>query len=127
MQQPGIKSVWTYDQLLNSNPLPTDHMYFFKRQLYPGRSGQIIIQTQPYVQLTDNSTGTSHCTPYEYDTHVPLMFYQRNVFEERVIEQKVWTLQLANTLAYLLGTNKPSASTMDVLPGIILHDCVPSC
>jgi len=127
MQQPGIKAVWTYDQLVNLNVLPTDHAYFFKRQLYPGRSGQIIIQTQPYVQLTDHDTGTSHCTPYEYDTHVPLMFYQRNVFEERVIEQKVWTLQLANTLAYLLGTNKPTASTMDILPGIILTDCIPSC
>jgi predicted AlkP superfamily pyrophosphatase or phosphodiesterase len=122
VKQPEIKKVWTYDEL--------DHLFYpldqiegyFKNQMFAGRTGKFIVQTYPYCPPQDHLTGTGHRSPYEYDTHVPLIMYQKNNIEKRIIYDKVWALQLANTLAYLLNVPKPSASTFTMLPGIIDYD-----
>ena len=116
---PGIKNAWTYDQLANTYYTPGSLESYFKNQLFPGRSGAITVQTHPYAMMTKNKTGTGHKTPYEYDTHVPMAFYQSGSIDRKKIDEKVWSLQFANTLAYLLGVHKPSASTMNPLPGIM--------
>ncbi len=73
----GIKNVWTVHELLHScYELPTIES-FYKNQLYPGRSGQIIIQPFPYNLITAKELGTCHRTPYERDTHVPIIIYQK--------------------------------------------------
>jgi len=118
LQQRGIKEVWTYDELHNSSFDSNQLENYFKQQLFKGRSGQLIIQTYPYVVITNYSTGLAHKTPYEYDTHIPLILYQPGQLEGKKIYQKVWGLQLANTLAQILRVQKPSASTFEALPGI---------
>lgn len=118
LQQAGIKQVWTYDELHSSSFNPNQIEDYFKQQLFKGRSGQLIIQTYPYVIITHLPTGLSHKTPYEYNTHIPLILYQPGQIEGKKIYQKVWGLQLANTLAEILRIQKPSASTFDALPGI---------
>ncbi len=125
MQQPGIKEVWDYDELSSATFKPDQLENFSKNQLYPGRSGQIIFQTQPYYMATPYKKGVSHITPYELDTHVPLMIYQHGRFENKTITQKVWTLQVASTLAYLFNIPKPSACTLGPLPGIITEEASP--
>ena len=117
-QQPGIKRAWTFDELIASCFEPTDIENYFKQQLYPERSGLITIQSFPYNLVSKYKTGTGHKTPYQYDTHVPLILYQHNNLENKTIYKKVWTLQLANTLARILGIQKPSASTFESLPDI---------
>ncbi|HEV2600878.1 MAG TPA: hypothetical protein VGT41_01140 [Candidatus Babeliales bacterium] len=118
MKQPGVKQVWYYTELeqacFHENQLES----YFKNQFYPGRSGQIIIQTDPYNILTEFKTGASHCTPYEANTHVPLIIYQKGVYEKQAVNEKVSTTQLANTVAHILNISKPSASTAQLLPGI---------
>lgn len=115
MSQPGIRKVWTYDELRNAAGLGKIEC-FFKKQLFYGRSGYFIVQTFPYNRITKYTTGTSHKTPYEYNTHVPLILYWPNHLASRVVSQNVWILQLANTLAGLLQVQKPSASMFMRLP-----------
>jgi hypothetical protein len=117
-KKPGIKTVWTYDQLKHATFTTNQYANYFKQQLFPGRSGQLIIQTLPHVILTKYAKGTSHKTPYEYDTHVPLILYQEDHFEEKTIQEKVFYLQLPNTLAEILNIQKVPASTFNKLPGI---------
>jgi predicted AlkP superfamily pyrophosphatase or phosphodiesterase len=114
----GIKNAWTFDELANSTFEPCQLENFYKNQLYIGRSGDIICQPEPYCQITKYPTGTSHLSPYEYDTHVPLVIYQKGKFEKKVINDKVWIPQLPVTLAKILGVAGPSASTYDPLPGL---------
>lgn len=114
--QPGIKKVWTAQELNNSWYKTNDLENFFKTQLFPGRSGPIQIQAEPYCFLTELNTGTEHQSPYEYDTHVPFIFYRQDVYQPQTIPQKGWVLQLANTLAEILGVQKPSASVFSALP-----------
>jgi Type I phosphodiesterase / nucleotide pyrophosphatase len=115
-QQTGVKQVWTFDELYNSYFSANQIENYFKNQLFLGRSGSMIMQMYPYVYVTPYTNGADHLSPYNYDTHVPLIFYQQEKFEQKKIIEKVWSLQLANSLAQILAIPKPSASTFGVLP-----------
>jgi predicted AlkP superfamily pyrophosphatase or phosphodiesterase len=115
---PGIKNVWTFEELENINFQPTQLESFYKNQLYRGRSGDIICQPEPYCQITKYPTGTSHLSPYDYDTHVPLIIYQKGRFEKKAVNKKVWIPQLPVTLAHILHVGLPSASPYSPLPGL---------
>ncbi len=114
---PGIANAWTYQELTNTPARLNQFTSFYKTQLFPGRVGEIIVQPAPYCQITSYPTGTSHCTPYDYDTHVPLIFYQPGKLTHKVINKRVLMPQLPVTLARLLHITKPSASPFDILPG----------
>jgi arylsulfatase A-like enzyme len=58
--------------------------------------------------------GTDHGLAYSYDQHVPLAFYG-SAFKPGVYRDQVEPIDLAPTLAVLLGINKPSNSTGHVL------------
>jgi len=117
-KQPGVKNIWTYDELKNSTFEPYHIEDFYKQQLYPGRSGHLICLPHPFCVFTTYPTGTSHRSGYNYNTHVPLMIYQYRNLGYKKIDEKVWIPQLAVTLAQILRIPKPSASTFDILPGI---------
>lgn len=113
----GIKTAWTYDELRHSCSLDTFGSWY-QKQLYPGRSGSIIIQPLPYYHFTDKKSGTVHEAPYNQITHVPLIFYQKGKFKPCTVLQQVFTLQVPNTLAYLLKVPRPSSSLCEILPGL---------
>ena len=119
-----FKNVWTETELANLVVETGSYESFFKHQYYPGRSGSIIMQPYPYQPLIQYPLGATHRTPYEPDTHVPLIIYQKSYREKRTVYDKVWTLQLANTLANILHIPQPSASPFTILPGIIDYDPV---
>lgn len=117
-KHPGVKKVWTYQELESSVFEPHSIENYYKNQLYPNRSGQIIVQLFPYYDITEWEKGADHTSPYDYNTHVPLILYQHGSIELRTVGQRVFTTQLANTLADILQIPKPSASTSERLPGI---------
>ena len=119
MLEPTIKHAWTYDELYHAQFETHSLENHFKKQLYPERSGQIIVQTHPYNIITKWKYGSTHKTPYACDTHVPLIVFQSGKFEHQRIQKRVWTTQLANTLADMLQVPQPSSSTADVLPGLV--------
>lgn len=122
--QPGIAKVWTYNQLEKLPVAPDSLEQLYKNQLFKGRSGNFIICTQPYCLLITHPCGTDHTSPYAYDTHVPLIIYQRAHHQRKKIEDTVFITQLAPTLAHILHVPRPSACTANILPGIIFkEDC----
>jgi len=117
-QQKGIKKAWLNCELSEECINKGQIEYYYKNQQFPGRSGHITFQVFPYTLVTKHTTGTGHRTPYEWNTHVPLIFYQKGVFEHKVINERVWLLQFANSLAQIHKIPKPSASTFSLLPGL---------
>lgn len=117
LETPHIKQAWTFDELM---AMPTQQgtiLDNIKNQLFKGRSGQIIIQPYPYTLFTRDKKGTSHSrSPYDYNTHIPLILFHSGKFERKYVRQRVTALQVANTLAELLNVPKPSASTAEILP-----------
>jgi predicted AlkP superfamily pyrophosphatase or phosphodiesterase len=117
-QQEGIKKAWLTSELSEECINKDQIEYYYKNQQFPGRSGSVVFQVFPYTLVTKHTIGTGHRTPYEWNTHVPLIFYQKGVFEHKVINERVWLLQFANSLAQIHKIPKPSASTFSFLPGL---------
>ena len=76
----------------------------------PGRSGDLFVVPRPGV-LVDSSDGkgSSHGTPWEYDTHVPLIFWGGGVVA-RELTIATTPYDLAPTLASWLGVELPAAT-----------------
>jgi predicted AlkP superfamily pyrophosphatase or phosphodiesterase len=118
IQEPGIKNAWTAEDLKTKYYELRSLEQFYRNQVYRGRTGDIIVQPMPYVQVTHYAKGTAHMTPYDYDTHVPLIIYQKGRFYKGDVHNKVWMQQLPVTLAHIFGIPRPSASLFKILPGI---------
>jgi arylsulfatase A-like enzyme len=65
-------------------------------------------------QMQTLTGGTTHFTPWSYDRHVPLAFYGAP-FTPGIYHGRVQPVDLAATLASLLGVDQPSASVGTVL------------
>jgi predicted AlkP superfamily pyrophosphatase or phosphodiesterase len=113
-----LANAWTARELLKGCFEEDDVRFLFKNQLFPGRSGQVIVQLKPFCQISDYVDGTDHMTPYEHDTHVPLILYQYDLIEELKICKRVSMLQVANSIAQALDIPKPPASKFEILPAL---------
>lgn len=123
-KQNGIKKVWTCKELRNLPTTPNSIENYYQNELFKGRAGNLVIYTYPYCLLARNETGTDHHSPYNYDTHIPIIIYQRAWYQRKIIDEPVYNTQFAPTLSYILKAPRPSACTADVLPGIIFkEDC----
>jgi predicted AlkP superfamily pyrophosphatase or phosphodiesterase len=116
---PGIKNVWTRWELSHKVFKPNSIESFYKNHVGSNRLGDLICQPQPYCLITNYDKGCSHNTGYEYDTHVPLVIYQKGKYENKKITQKVWIPQLAPTMSKMLGCGRPVTSMFPTLPGIV--------
>lgn len=77
------------------------------------RSGDVMIALNPgWVEKTDNVTG--HNSPYEYDSHVPLIWYGWTTSRSS-ITRSVTTRDIAVTLSVLCRIPLPNASSGDPL------------
>jgi len=112
---PYIFRVYTGAQLehesLAGDPIGT----LMQRSYYRGRAADLFIVQKPYWLASKD--GTSHGTPFSYDTHVPVIFLGRGIRPGRY-DENVRTADIAPTLAALLGVNTPSGSVGRVLPVI---------
>ncbi len=122
LEMPGICQAWTYHELGHVQNDKTAIANYFRRQRYHGRSGDIIFQLKPYNQLMKYTGGTNHGSPYERNTHIPLVLYRHKHIEHKIINKKVYALQLANTLAQIFNIPQCASSQMPVLPGIFLDE-----
>jgi predicted AlkP superfamily pyrophosphatase or phosphodiesterase len=110
---PYIFRVYTGAQLehesLAGDPIGT----LIQRGYYRGRAADLFIVQKPYWLASQS--GTSHGTPFSYDTHVPVVFFGHGIRPGRY-DENVRTADIAPTLAALLGVNTPSGSVGRVLP-----------
>lgn len=84
------------------------------------RSGDILYVYNPSV-LRDspwNRTGTDHGTGYNYDTHVPLLFFGNGIKHGQTFKRTEIT-DIAPTMSALLGISFPNASTGNILDFVL--------
>ncbi len=104
----AVEKVWTRSELeAASPPFPEGSlMERYQNGFHPGRSPDLFIQLKKFW-LGSTGRGTSHGSPYDYDTHVPLILMVPGVAPNR-ITRRVATVDLAPTLASLLGIAAPA-------------------
>jgi predicted AlkP superfamily pyrophosphatase or phosphodiesterase len=74
----------------------------------PARSGDIAFELQPSYLWGSGGDATTHGAIYNYDTHVPLIFYGWHI-PVQTVNTPVYTIDIAPTVADLLNIQEPSA------------------
>lgn len=72
-------------------------------------SGDVIIVPRP-GWMNYPTTGTSHGSPFTYDTHVPLLFYGNGI-SPGFTDNRTHIKDIASTVASILGVQMPNANT----------------
>jgi predicted AlkP superfamily pyrophosphatase or phosphodiesterase len=116
MTEPHIARVYTRHEILSGQVQRDDIGRAINLGFYGPRSGDLIILQEPYYLF--DATGTSHGTPYNYDTHVPLIFLGPQI-KAGTYSQRVAVNDVAPTLATILQVEQPSASIGRILGEIL--------
>ena len=109
---PGVAEAFTRSQfaapaIAGENPfLPAVRQSYFS-----GRCGDVYVLLKPYhLPSAALGTGTTHGTPYEYDTHVPLIVFGAGV-KPGIRTDRVAPLAAGPILAKAAGVPLPTATT----------------
>ncbi len=105
---PEVSEVLTATTL-NNNQFTEGSRYLMQKGYNAKRSGDVLVNYLPaYIDYMP--TGTTHGSPYSYDTHVPLLFYGWNIKQGNSTEQ-IYITDLAATLAMMLNIQFPNGCT----------------
>ena len=107
---PGIDEVYSSEQILN---IKNDHFITLIRNGFnKNLSGDIIYTMMP--NWTYYRKGSTHGTRFNHDTHVPLLLYGNGI-KKGSINRRTDVIDIAPTIASVLGINSPNASTGKVI------------
>lgn len=81
----------------------------YQRGFQYQRSGDVYLQLKPGWLIRSSRTGTSHGSPYSYDTHVPMLLYGWGI-PKGVTYDKTLVTQLAPTISGMLKIPLPSGT-----------------
>ncbi len=108
----GLRGYYTRSQLERGDAPNTELGLKYLHSYSPIGGWYVLGIPPPFI--VGFVSGTDHATPYNYDTHVPLAFYGLP-FQAGTYRTHAEPVDLAATLASLLGVNAPSHSVGRVL------------
>lgn len=104
----GVAEVITASTM-NNTSFTEGSRYLMQKGYNAKRSGDVLMNYMP-AWVDYQRTGTTHGSPYSYDTHVPLLFYGWNIKQGSSAEQ-VYITDVAATLAMMLNIQFPNGCT----------------
>jgi hypothetical protein len=104
----GVAEVLTFYQLINQHYTDGIKM-LIQKGFNEKRSGDVVINFLP-AWIEYDKSGTTHGSPYTYDTHVPLLWYGYNIPRGSSAEYVAIT-DIAPTLSLILNIPFPNACT----------------
>lgn len=103
----GVARVWTrtaIEAAMRAGGEVDPTLLQFARSFYAGRSPDLFVQFAE--GLIEDHDGTTHGSPYAYDTHVPGIVLWPGM-PQRTLEERIASVDLPVTLASLLGVAIP--------------------
>ena len=112
---PEVKAVYTSKELIEDNGANNTWKTMIQNGYDFERSGEIIFTLEPGYLLKSSDTpsahqGTSHGSSFSYDTHVPLLWYGKNITKGDVFTP-YQIIDIAPTLSHLLNLQQSGAMT----------------
>jgi predicted AlkP superfamily pyrophosphatase or phosphodiesterase len=107
LSQKGVAKALTASNL-KSNTFADNILANAQRGFHQSRSGDVLFVLDSGWIPAGYSTGTTHGSPYRYDTHVPMLWYGAGV-KSGASDQYLVVSDIAATLAALLNIQAPSA------------------
>ena len=105
----GISAVYTSNTLRNGDYNEGGVKGTLIRGYHHKRSGDIAVVLEPQW-FEGGESGTTHGSPYAYDTHIPVVFYGWGIAKGSSAEYQTIT-DIAPTLSVLLKIKFPSGTT----------------
>lgn len=119
---PYVERVYTRTELMQRTAMVSRVDDYVVRSFFPERGPDLFVILKPYWLF--DTEGTSHGSPWDYDTHVPLLFYGAGI-RPGVYTERVGISDVAPTLAALLAVETPSGSVGRILPEIVSPHALP--
>ncbi|WP_136667123.1 alkaline phosphatase PafA [Flavobacterium sp. H122] len=114
--QKQVKRVYDESEII-AGSVADPYLNFVSKGYDPIQNGELIIVDKPaYMQY--QGTGTSHGSPYSYDTHVPCLFYGWGIKKGESYDKKEIT-QIAPTLAQKLKITFPNGTDAKVMTEVL--------
>lgn len=104
---PEIQRIALRSDLEKSYPI-RENSDFILNGWNPSISGDIIYTLKPGYLYRFMSKGTTHGSPYTYDSHIPLVFFGWKI-QPGTKGEKVYIVDIAPTIANLLKIKEPNA------------------
>lgn len=102
-----VAETFTADALESVGSADTPYLVRYRRSFAPARSPDVVMRFKEWTLVPAHARGTSHGSPYDYDTHVPVLFFGGRVAARR-LDRPVGTVDVAPTLAELLEIAAPA-------------------
>jgi len=115
LAQNGIVETYTRTQLESGAANTTRIATLMRRAWNREASGDLMVVTKPYWYFGTGTSGTSHGSPYAYDTNVPLMIMGKRWIKPGAYGQYAEVVDIAPTLAHLLQVRPPAGAEGRVL------------
>jgi predicted AlkP superfamily pyrophosphatase or phosphodiesterase len=113
-----VSDVFTRDELQATDGARREFLEKQRHSFHPDRSTDLVLQLKPYYLVSAKSQGTTHGSPYHYDSHVPMIFWGERVKPGR-IDRPAKTVDLAPTLAYVLHLDLSSLKSQQTGRGVV--------
>jgi predicted AlkP superfamily pyrophosphatase or phosphodiesterase len=107
---PEVSEVLTA-QTLKTTQFTEGFPYLMQKGFNAKRSGDVLVNYLPGY-ISHETTGTTHGSPYSYDTHVPLIFFGWRIKHGSSVKQTYIT-DIAPTLSMMLNIPFPNGCTGD--------------
>lgn len=115
LTETGIVEVFSRGDLEGTSlPAGTPFLAQMRYNYYPDRSPDLMVVAKPYWMF--GAATSTHGSPHAYDHHVPILFYGPRWVAAGKIDARVEVVDIAPTLARLLGVAPPAASDGKLLP-----------
>jgi predicted AlkP superfamily pyrophosphatase or phosphodiesterase len=107
LKLPGVATVFTREQLLGDDRT-TPYLEAMRKSFDPTRAAQLQIVLKRNWIFSYRPGGSTHGSPYDYDTHVPLLFWGPGYVGQGEVKDRVEIADLAPTLAAIAGLPAPA-------------------
>jgi hypothetical protein len=105
LRSPQIEVAWTRDELLGTVGAAGPYLEAWRLSYHAERGWDVVCSPKPYI-VDRTPAGTNHGTPYDYDNHVPLVWWGAGL-QPAVRIERIGTDAIAPTLSALLGVPRP--------------------
>ena len=110
----GVKAVFVSEELENASST-NNWMQMVSKGYRYDRSGEVVFILEPgYLAKNEDKPsshkGTSHGSAFNYDTHVPLIWYGNSI-QKQAIFRPIEIIDIAPTLIHLLNLQRTGAMT----------------
>lgn len=115
LKQDGVANVYSENVIRQGQFNEEGPKGMIVRGYHPRRGGDVVILLEPGWYAASDIKGTTHGSPWTYDTHVPILFFGNGIKKGSTVRRYTVT-DIAPTISTLLNIRLPSGCTGQPIP-----------